>query len=339
VTIDSNGNLTQKVDGSTTWTYEWNAESQLTRVLNNGNEVARFRYDPFGRRVEKVAGGVTTAWAYDGQQILRETSGATTLKFVHGSGIDEPLAQEDSAGALSYFHADTLGSIVKTTNAAGAVVASKRYDAFGNLELGAANGAAFTGREWDSETGLYYYRARYYDPRVGRFIGEDPIGFKAGANFYAYVMNRPTAFRDPLGLSAASCLATCLAAAGAAAAGAAVYCGAGGTLVAPGVGTLGGGAGCGAAWGAGALTVCLLACQPTPTPTFCPTRTRPQPRTQPKKGCHGPIGSGGCTNNAGKPGAPAGLSKRCDYVCDDGTQDTIYLPCTWSGDDPPCPVV
>jgi YD repeat-containing protein len=58
---DSNRNLTQKVEASTTWTYEWNAENQLTRVLSNGSEVTRYKYDPVGRRVEKVAGSVTTA--------------------------------------------------------------------------------------------------------------------------------------------------------------------------------------------------------------------------------------------------------------------------------------
>jgi YD repeat-containing protein len=147
VTIDSNGNLTQKVDGSTTWTYEWNAENQLKRVLQNGNEAARFAYDPLGRRVEKVAGTTTTTWTYDGEDILREVSGSSTLKYVHGPGIDEPLAQEDGTGALTHLHADALGSIAKTTNAAGGVVTSKRFDAFGSLELGAANGYAFTGRE------------------------------------------------------------------------------------------------------------------------------------------------------------------------------------------------
>lgn len=77
----------------------------------------------------------------------------------------------------------------------------RQYDAWGNLELGADQpGYAFTGREWDPETGLYYYRARYYDPRIGRFISEDPIGFLGGWNFYAYVENQPTRFSDPSGL-------------------------------------------------------------------------------------------------------------------------------------------
>jgi len=105
---------------------------------------------------------VTTSWTYDGEDILREVSGTTTLKYVHGPGIDEPLAQEDGAGALTYFQTDGLGSIVKTTNSADSVLTTGRYDAFGNLELGTTNGYRFTGREWDSETGLYFYRASYF---------------------------------------------------------------------------------------------------------------------------------------------------------------------------------
>jgi RHS repeat-associated protein len=204
--IDSNGNLSQKVEGGTTWTYVWDAENRLKWVCNTtpctqGGAVASFLYDALGRRVEKVAGGVTTTYSYDGEAILRQIAGSSTLNFVHGPRIDEPLAQEDAGGALAYFHADGLGSIVKTTSSAGAVTSTRRYDGFGNFELGAANGYAFTGREWDTETGMAYYRARYYDPKVGRFISEDPIGLEGGdINLYAYVLNTPTTFTDPLGL-------------------------------------------------------------------------------------------------------------------------------------------
>jgi RHS repeat-associated protein len=85
---------------------------------------------------------------------------------------------------------------------AGAVTTTRRYDAVGNLEVGATNGYAFTGREWDSEGGLYYYRARYYDPKIGRFIRPDPLGFIADLSFYTYADNRPTTLFDPLGLQA-----------------------------------------------------------------------------------------------------------------------------------------
>jgi RHS repeat-associated protein len=88
------------------------------------------------------------------------------------------------------------------TDSTGNVVLMRQYDAWGNLEAGATEpGYAFTAREWDPETGLYYYRARYYDPKVGRFISEDPIGFWGGVNFYAYVHGRPTVRVDPYGFA------------------------------------------------------------------------------------------------------------------------------------------
>jgi len=77
----------------------------------------------------------------------------------------------------------------------------REHDPWGNpLQGSATSGYAFTGREWDSESSLYYYRARYYDPKIGRFISEDPIGRLGGSNYYAYGANRPTRSGDPLGL-------------------------------------------------------------------------------------------------------------------------------------------
>jgi RHS repeat-associated protein len=199
---DDNGNLAQAVESTGTWTYEWTAENQLRRVRRDGVEVARFAYDPMGRRIEKVAGGTTIRFAYDGVDILRETrSGAESgvYRHVHGPGIDEPLATQDGLGT-SYHHADGLGSIVATTDAAGTVTSRRQYDAWGRMLVGAERpGYAFTGREWDPETGLYYYRARYYDPRIGRFLSEDPIGFAGGLNLYSYVANDPVARLDPSG--------------------------------------------------------------------------------------------------------------------------------------------
>jgi RHS repeat-associated protein len=200
---DANGNLVSKVDGSSTWGYEWTAENELERVTKDGAEVARFAYDPLGRRVEKVAGGVTYRYLYDGQDILKEArTNGSVYTYVHGPGIDEPLARIDQAGSVAYYHADGLGSIVKVTDATGVVLEERQYDAWGNLEVGADQpGYAFTGREWDPETGLYYYRARYYDPRAGRFLSEDPIRFEAGPNFYAYVRGNPVGRIDPTGLA------------------------------------------------------------------------------------------------------------------------------------------
>jgi RHS repeat-associated protein len=161
--------------------------------------VAKFAYDPEGRRVEKVAGGVTTSYVYDDADILRESRGGVTQKYVSG-GIDELFSTEDGT-STSYVHQDAMGSVVATTNAGGSVLSAPDYDAWGVLRAGGSEpGHTFTGREWDPQTGMYYYRARYYDPAVGRFITEDPMRFRAGVNFFAYVSNNPTNRIDPLGL-------------------------------------------------------------------------------------------------------------------------------------------
>jgi RHS repeat-associated protein len=198
---DGRGNLVSRNGSGGAWTYEWNARNELVRVTRDGVEVARFTYDPLGRRIEKTASGLTTRYTYDGGDILREVRGPATVLYVHGPGFDEPLAAE-ADGTASYLHADALGSVVKVSDAAGTTTLTREYDAWGQLEAGeAVAGFAFTGREWDPETGLYYYRARYYEPKIGRFISEDPIGFASGAvNHYGYVGNRPTDFVDPRGL-------------------------------------------------------------------------------------------------------------------------------------------
>ncbi len=217
---DANGNVAQKVDGADTWTYEWNVENQLVRVTKNGRQVARFAYDALGRRVERTVGETVgpssrapndfpdvRSYLYDGEGILRERNSGypevVANLYVNGPGIDEPLAVEPEWGPFpTYYHADGLGSIVKTTNMTGEAGATRQYDSWGNLEAGTYQpGYAFTGREWDPESGLYYYRARYYDPSIGRFINEDPIRYAGGqANFYAYVADNPVKFVDPTGL-------------------------------------------------------------------------------------------------------------------------------------------
>lgn len=190
---------------------EWNAENQLTRVTKGAVEVTRFVYDPLGRRVEKVAGATTTSYAYDSEDILREGTGGTTVRYVHGPGIDEPLAVQAAVGQLAYGHADVLGSDLRRTDSSGAVVLSRSYETFGRPGAGAAlAGYAFGGREYDQGSDLMYYRARYYSAGEGRFLSEDPIGFRGGINFYAYARNNPVNVQDPLGLEPSdSCSCPC----------------------------------------------------------------------------------------------------------------------------------
>jgi RHS repeat-associated protein len=91
--------------------------------------------------------------------------------------------------------------VVQTTSSAGAVTLTRDYDPWGNpIQGSTVVGYAFTGREWDPEPSLYYYGARYYDPKIGRFLSEDPIRFRGGINFYAYVANNPARYKDPFGL-------------------------------------------------------------------------------------------------------------------------------------------
>jgi RHS repeat-associated protein len=107
------------------------------------------------------------------------------------------------SGTVSYYEADGLGSITSMSNSSGQLTQTYTYDSFGGITASTGslvNPFRFTGREFDSETGLYFYRARYYDPAAGRFLSEDPIEFRGGVNFYRYVSNGPTNLTDPLGL-------------------------------------------------------------------------------------------------------------------------------------------
>jgi len=178
---------------------EWNAENQLIEVSENETTIATIEYDPLGRRVEKVAGGTTSTFTYEGEDILREIAGATTTYYVHGPGIDEPLTNEIS-GSPTYYHADALGSVLKMTNASGSVTHEYRYDVYGRIEAGSTQGGySLTGREWDPESSLFYYRARYFNPTLGRLLSEDPIGLTAGINQYTYAANNPGNLVDPEG--------------------------------------------------------------------------------------------------------------------------------------------
>jgi RHS repeat-associated protein len=201
-TFDDNGNMV----GDGARTFEWDAENRLIAVKEGSTTLASFTYNGDGRRATKTAGGVTTSNVYDGPHIVEERpSAGGTVRYFFGMGTDDVLAKQDSAGA-SYYVKDHLGSVRQVTNALGSVVVLRDYDPWGNLLSGTSEPAfAFTGREWDPESQLYYYRARYYHPSVARFISEDPIGIRGGPNFYRYVLNSPAMFNDPFGLVVQIC--------------------------------------------------------------------------------------------------------------------------------------
>ena len=131
-----------------------------------------------------------------------DNSGNVLARYTHSGLIDESLGMFRS-GVTSYYQADGLGSTSSLSNSKGTLANRYTYDWFGKLTASTGtllNPFQYTGREFESETGIYEYRARYYDPNDGRFNSEDPIAFRGGVNFYRYVLNNPVINVDPPGL-------------------------------------------------------------------------------------------------------------------------------------------
>jgi RHS repeat-associated protein len=170
--------------------------------------VISYTYDPSGRRIEKKYDGLTQMkYVYDGDHIIAEYDGFTNLlhKYIYGPGVDQPICMIDvpNSNATYYYHFDGLGSVIALTNSAGSVANLYEYSVYGEVSASDAshpNRFLFTAREFDKDTGLYYYRARYYNPYIGRFLQTDPIGYVDGMNAYWYCGNNPSGLVDPLGL-------------------------------------------------------------------------------------------------------------------------------------------
>ena len=240
--VDNNGNLTQKTSKSMgeVTTYAYDAEMRLTQASRPGM-TAIYKYDPFGRRIEKSVNGTVTRYLYDREDIIArlDSNNQVVVAYSHGPETDEPLSTYQG-GQWFFYHRDGLGSVTMMTDVSGTVAQSYNYGSFGNI-IGVSNPNliqpyTFTSREYDEETDLYYYRARYYDARAGRFISADPIGLEGGdfnyfrgvdtvgkpgpnrshffvslgtvrrpsasvqTNLYRYTDNNPVNFIDPEGL-------------------------------------------------------------------------------------------------------------------------------------------
>ena len=200
---DANGNLTSKTDASGSWTYTRDYENRLKQTSRSGGVTVTYSYDAFGRRIQRTSTtGGTTKFVYDGADVLRDLdgNGNTIADYLNGPGIDNKLRQT-SGGTALYFIQDHLATTRALADASGSIATNLTYDSFGNLLTGSISTRyTYTGREIDTDTGLMYYRERWYDAQQGRFISEDPIGLDGGLNLYGYVENNPMSLNDPSGL-------------------------------------------------------------------------------------------------------------------------------------------
>ena len=219
--------------------YLWDARGRLSQIKQGSSTststpttVASYSYDHAGRRISRSvqdpangAAQVSTQYLYDGQQAIGEVrDGKLVASLVSGLGLEEAIARITSSssagGAVSApevksYLTDALGSVIAQLRADQSVEVGYGYSPYGQtLKAGAESGSAssanpvqYTGRENDGAQGgtgggeLYYYRARYYDPVLKRFISSDPIGLAGGLNTYQYVEGNPVSLVDPHGLA------------------------------------------------------------------------------------------------------------------------------------------
>ena len=196
LTYDQNGNLTS--DGANT--YQWDARNRLIGVT--GGTTAVFAYDALGRRASKSINGASIQFIYDRNDIVAEIGGGTvSAKYLRSLSIDEPFVRQTNDGS-EYYHVDALASSLALSDGSGTPITTHEYEPFGmSVNSGeSSNALHYTGREEDHH-GLYYYRNRYYEPRLQRFLTEDRSGLGGGdTNLYAYTGNNPIKYSDPLGL-------------------------------------------------------------------------------------------------------------------------------------------
>jgi RHS repeat-associated protein len=204
-THDANGNIT--ADGL--YSYSFNANNQLITV-QNGSVRGEYIYNAKGQRVKKVAAGKTTIYHYDLEgNLIAETAanGGLIAGYVYAGS--NRIAMIDGSENIFYYHNDHLGTPLAMTDAAGKVVWKAAYDSFGEAQVDPSstvtNNFRFPGQYYDEESGLHYNWHRYYDPRTGRYVTSDPLGFESrDLNLYDYVWSDPINWLDISGLDATS---------------------------------------------------------------------------------------------------------------------------------------
>ena len=215
-TYDAHGDLIERLQGKrgsamqTRTLFNWDAAHQLAQaeVKHGPSESATtqtftYAYDALGRRIAKSDAFGTTQFAWDGERMsLERRGGDETIHLYHPDSF-VPIAQIHN-GSIHHLHTDHLGTPLEASNDAGEITWQVTYRSWGNViteEVTAIQQRfRFQGQYFDAETGLHYNRLRYYEPVVGRFISQDPIGLIGGTNGYAYAPN-PVNWIDPWGLT------------------------------------------------------------------------------------------------------------------------------------------
>ena len=197
-TWDANGNTKTRVTPTGTISYTYDYANRLTQVITGGNTY-QYAYDGDGIRTRKTINGTSTDYLWDKALALPVVLTDTNEVYLHGLG----LISQQSAARTNHFLSDALGS-VRYVLAGWRLRAIYDYDAFGASDVSTSTYFRFAGEQLDAETGLYYLRARYYDPRTGRFHTKDPFGGTianpASLNRYVYVDNNPVNLIDPSGM-------------------------------------------------------------------------------------------------------------------------------------------